>query len=56
MPRTDCTTAAADGFPDLLMRFDAQALREALELTGSFEPALGGAPIVGEDVVITLTK
>jgi hypothetical protein len=65
--RTDCTTARADGHADLVLHFDAQALRGALgvvtdkqvrvlDLTGNFEPALGGAPITGEDVVITLAK
>jgi hypothetical protein len=65
--RTDCTTAGADGFADLVLHFDAQAVAAALgavsnkqvrvlELTGSFDPALGGGPIAGEDVIVTLTK
>lgn len=65
--RTDCTTAGPDGFADLVLHFDAQAVAAALgavsnkqvrvlELTGSFDPALGGAPIAGEDVVVTFTK
>ena len=58
----DCTRAGADGFPDLVLQFDAEAVRAALgvvsngevrvvELTGNFIPGFGGAPIAGEDVV-----
>jgi hypothetical protein len=63
----DCTTAGPDGFPDLVLHFDAKAVSAALgavtnkqvrvlKLTGNLKPELGGAPIVGEDVVITLAK
>lgn len=60
---TDCTTAGPDGFPDLVLQFDDQAVATALgpvtkgqvvvvTLTGNLTPAFGGRPIVGEDVVV----
>jgi hypothetical protein len=63
----DCTAAGPDGFADLVLHFDAKAVAatlgavvnkqvRVLDLTGNFEPALGGAPISGEDVTVTLTK
>ncbi len=63
----DCTTAGPDGFADLVLHFDAKAVAatlgavvnkqaRVLDLTGNFDPALGGAPISGEDVIVTLTK
>jgi len=58
-----CTTAGADGFTDLSLFFDAKQISAALgaltsgqtvtlHLTGFFLPQFGGAPIVGEDVVV----
>ena len=60
----DCTTAGADGFIDLTLKFDNQAIATALgsvvdqevrvlKLTGNL---LDGTPIVGEDVVVILKK
>jgi len=64
---TDCTDAGADGFLDLILKFDNQAIVAALgpvtdkevrvlKLTGNLKPEFGGIPIVGEDVVIILKK
>lgn len=61
----DCTTAGADGFQDLTLKFNAQELVGALgpitdgevrvlKLTGKLADEFGGTPIVGEDVVVTL--
>lgn len=58
----DCTTRGPDGFADLSLKFDAQALIAALQpvtdgecrvvkLTGNLLPAFGGYSIQGEDVV-----
>jgi len=61
---TDCTTAGPDGFLDLTLKFDTQAVVAALgpvtdgevlvlQLTGQL---FDGTPIVGEDVVVILKK
>lgn len=64
---TDCNTGGADGFPDLTVKFNKQAVINALggagalsngqvlvlHLTGNL---LDGTPIVGEDVVVILNK
>lgn len=61
---TDCTEAGPDGFQDLTLKFDTQAVVAALgpvtdqevlafKLTGQL---LDGTPIVGEDVVKILKK
>ncbi|MFQ5803665.1 MAG: hypothetical protein ACE5JQ_12280 [Candidatus Methylomirabilales bacterium] len=60
----DCTDKGPDGFLDLTLKFDTQAVLDAigvgpdddraclvLELTGNLKEEFGGAPIVGEDVV-----
>jgi hypothetical protein len=63
----DCTTQGPDGFLDLTLKFDNQAVAAALgavtdgevrvlHLTGSLLPAFGGTPIAGEDVVVILQK
>ncbi|MDP9475914.1 MAG: hypothetical protein M3R38_09545 [Actinomycetota bacterium] len=63
----DCTTARADGFQDLTLKFNAPELVGALgpitdgevrvlKLTGKLKDEFGGTPIVGEDVVVTLKK
>jgi len=63
----DCTTSGPDGFLDLTLKFDAQAVVAALgsvtdgecrvlKLTGKLKSAFGGTPITGEDVVIILAK
>lgn len=63
----DCTDEGADGFTDLTLKFDSQAIVGALgavsdgdvlvlSLTGSLKPEFGGTPIVGEDVVVILKK
>lgn len=60
-----CTAAGADGFPDLTMKFDTQAVvetlgdvshREAvvLKLQADLLPEYGGSSVVGEDVVLIL--
>jgi len=63
----DCTTAGPDGYTDLTLKFNRQAVVNALggpgaltdgqvvvlHLTGSL---LDGTPIVGEDVVVILKK
>jgi hypothetical protein len=59
----DCTAMGSDGFSDLTLQFDNQAVVAALgavtdgevrvlNLTGNLRPAFGGTPIVGEDVVV----
>ncbi len=63
----DCTMAGPDGFADLTLKFNTQELVAALGpvadgdvlvlvLTGNLRPEFGGAPIVGEDVVVVLNK
>ena len=63
----DCTTAGPDGFIDLTLKFETQAILTALgpvadgdvlvlPLTGSLLPEFGSVPIVGEDVVVILNK
>jgi len=63
----DCTTAGPDGFLDLTLKFDNQAVVAALgevidgevrilRLTGSLLPAFGGTPIAGEDVVVVVHR
>jgi hypothetical protein len=58
-----CTTHGPDDFEDLTMSFDTARIAAALgsvpngqpltlHLTGNFLPQYGGAPIVGEDVVV----
>ena len=62
-----CTTAGPDGFTDLSLSFDARKIASVLgavtngqvltlHLTGNFLPQFGGAPIIGEDVVVIKTK
>ncbi|MEW5979973.1 MAG: hypothetical protein AB1898_29605 [Acidobacteriota bacterium] len=64
---SDCTTQGPDGFLDLTLKFDAQAVVATLgtvadgdvvvlKLTGKLLPAFGGADIEGEDVMIILKK
>ena len=67
MNATDCTTAGPDGFTDLLLSFDNQAVSAALgpvtdgqvlilTLTGKLLPQFGGTAIRGQDVVIVREK
>jgi len=67
MNATDCTTAGPDGFVDLVLSFDNQAVSAALgpvtdgqvlilTLTGKLLPQFGGAAITGQDVVIIRNK
>ncbi len=67
MNATDCTTAGPDGFTDLLLSFDNQAVSAALgpvtdgqvlilTLTGKLLPQFGGTAITGQDVVIIRKK
>ncbi len=67
MNATDCTTAGPDGFTDLLLSFDNQAVSAALgpvtdgqvlilTLTGKLLPQFGGTAIRGQDVVIIRKK
>ena len=64
---TDCTAAGPDGFVDLVLHFDDQAVSTALgsatdgqvlilTLTGNLLPAFGGTDIKGQDVVIVINK
>ncbi len=64
---TDCTTAGPDGFIDLVLHFDDQAVSAALgaatdgqvlllTLTGNLLPQFGGTAIKGQDVVIVINK
>jgi len=60
----DCTTSGPDGFMDLTLKFDTQEIVAALgdvsdgqvvvmQLTGNL---LDGTPIIGEDVVVIISK
>lgn len=60
---TSCTTAGPDGFTDLVLSFDKQAVSAALgpltngqglvlTLTGNLLPSFGGTAISGQDVVV----
>jgi hypothetical protein len=64
--KEDCNNLGPDGFVDLTLKFDTQAVVDALpleevedrdclnlQLTGNL---LDGTPIVGEDVVVILKK
>lgn len=62
-----CTDEGPDGFLDLTLKFDKQAIVEALgdvadgevkvlSLKGKLLPEHSGTPIVGEDVVVILNK
>ena len=62
-----CSSAGPDGFLDLVLHFDDQAVSAALgsatdgqvlilTLTGNLLPALGGTAIKGQDVVIIINK
>lgn len=64
---SDCTTAGRDGYPDLTLKFDTEAIATALgavsdrqcrvlRLTGNLRPQLGATPIAGRDVVTILKK
>jgi hypothetical protein len=64
---TACTTAGPDGFTDVTLKFDSDAVAAALppvqdrtvlvlKLTGSFLPAFGGFPFIGEDVIVSIDK
>ncbi len=64
---TSCTSAGPDGFLDLVLFFDDQAVSAALgaatdgqvlilTLTGNLLPQFGGAAIMGQDVVIVINK
>jgi hypothetical protein len=63
----DCTKAGPDGWPDLVMQFDYQAVVAALgpitrnqvvvvNLAGNVYSAYGGKAFVGEDVVLIVKK
>ncbi len=63
----DCTTDGPDGFMDLTLKFKSQELVTAigavadgdelvLTLTGNLLEEFGGAPIIGEDVIVILKK
>ena len=63
----DCTTDGPDGFVDLSLKFKSQELVTAigavvdgevlvLTLTGNLLEEFGGTPIIGEDVIVALTK
>lgn len=63
----DCVAGARDGYPDLTLKFDSQAIAAApgpvsdrqcrvVRLTGNLFPSSGATPIVGEDVLTILKK
>jgi hypothetical protein len=63
----DCTPEGPDGYLDLTLKFDNQAIVETLgevsdgevkvlQLRGNLKPEYGGTPIIGEDVVVILKK
>ncbi|MEK6287600.1 MAG: hypothetical protein AABO57_17795 [Acidobacteriota bacterium] len=68
LDRLDCTTDGPDGFLDLTLKFDTQAIVAALgsvsdkqvlvlHLTANLKASCGGgSPLVGEDVVVILKK
>jgi len=63
----NCTTAGPDGYSDLTLKFDAQAIVDVLgevedgdcvklTITGWLKGEFGGGPIIGEDLVWILKK
>jgi len=64
--RYECTTFGADGYLDLSLKFDLQAVVAALKprvldrevriltITGNLKEEYGGKPIQGEDVIVIL--
>lgn len=63
----DCTTEGPDGYLDLTLKFDTQAVVAdigyvedgdvlLLQLTGNLKEEYGGTAIMGEDVVVILKK
>ena len=63
----DCATEGSDGYIDLTLKFDTQAIVTALgdvsdgeclvlELTGNLMEEFDGIPIVGEDVLRIIKK
>ena len=63
----NCTTAGPDGYSDLTLKFDAQAIVDVLGeaqdgdcvkliITGWLNGEFGGGPIIGEDLVWILKK
>lgn len=63
----DCTSRGPDGFADLTLKFDAQAVAAAigavadgevrvLKLTGNLKPDFGSTSVIGEDVIVVLSK
>jgi hypothetical protein len=61
----DCVDSMADGWMDLTLKFDTQALATTIDgseggtctvmtLTGNFTEEFGGGPIIGEDVVVVI--
>ena len=63
----NCTTAGPDGYSDLTLKFDAQAIVDVLgevqdgdcvklTITGWLKEEFGGSPIIGEDLVWILKK
>ena len=64
---TSCTTAGPDGFKDLVLQFSNPAVSTALggvsngqvlvlTLTGNLLPQFGGAPIMGQDIVVVVKQ
>lgn len=63
----DCNEWGGDGYMDMTVKFDTQALMDAIgetedgqchvvQLTGNFLEEFGGGPIIGEDVVVMVPK
>jgi hypothetical protein len=64
---TSCTTAGADGFTDLVLFFNNEAVSAALgtvtngqvlvlTVAGNLLPQFGGTPITGQDVVVVIMQ
>ena len=62
-----CTAEGSDGYPDMILQFDVQAIFAAigevedgdvrvLSLTGNLLEESGGTAVIGEDVVSILKK
>ena len=63
----NCTTAGPDGYSDLTLKFDAQAIVDVLgevqdgdcvklTITGWLKGEFGGSPVIGEDLVWIVKK
>jgi hypothetical protein len=64
---SSCSAAGADGYPDLTVKFDFQAISATvvdpvvgscmdLTITGNLKPEFGGTPIIGTDKIVIVGK